>query len=580
MSTWTSAYEGIRDEMPVAQRRGWLTGIVLVAFGLRTYNVAWGLPRYIFNDTRIYFVEAAQNAVGNGNWTLDKFTHPPFYPYLLSVATWVWATVSGDPVAMRGDEAVADRATIALIGRLITVAVAVMLVIATYLLGRRLLGTRTGLWAAAFIAIAPLQVLESHRVNVDTPMMLFAVLSAHQAVIAFQERRKDRLLLSFGLAAFAGATKYSGLFIGTLPLWVTLRWPDSSWRERFRMTVRGGIVSLAVYLLAMSPALLNWETFGHQIYQLFYIGIFEGAPGRDLTGDSWVFAPYLYMTFVGLPFMLGWFIFPAAVAGIVTTAVTDRRALALIAAGALPFYLLQGNAETAVARYYFPLLPFLTITAGAFVAWLRRASPKVGTVVAAAIVLYTSLLAVSQVSRIGGAPQAAIGEKLQRLAIAKRTTGISLRAIDQPKLMIAYPFWSAFIYDSLSPYIRRGPTRHLVYFPRFLRTPGDAIDPAQALRDDRRWIESNGIDVVIVTSRWENLRARKSFYGREEQFYQHLTQGRLGLRLVAHEETTYFTQSWYESVDPTLDTLWTTGIGGYKLFVRDDLVPALSMQLE
>ncbi len=548
---------------------------MLGAFVPRIVRIGWGLPHYIFNDTRIHFVEAAQNAVGAGDWILDRFVHPPFYPYLLSVVTWIWSTLSGNPIAVTGAEAHADSVTIVLIGRIVTVLMSTLLAGATYLLGRRLLGTRVGLWAAAFIALSPLQIIESHRVNVDAPMLLLAVLSAHQAVVALQDRRTDKLILSFALAAFAGATKYTGLFIGTLPLWVALRWPEASWTRRLRLIVAGGTASAITFSLALSPALLNWETFTRHLYQLFYIGIYHGAPGQNLTGDSWVFAPYLYLTFVGLPFVLGWAIYAAGIAGLLILVATNRGALALIAAGALPFFILQGNAETAVARYYFPLMPFLAITAGAFVVWMRNAMPKIGTVVAAVILLYSATLAASQVNRIGGAPQAAIGALLKKLAVAKRTSGISLRAINQPKLVVAYPYWAPSIYDSLLPYIRRSRTRHLVFFPHMLRHPGDAIDPAQALRDDRRWIESSGIDVVVSTSRWENLRPRKSFFPREEQFYQHLVQGRLGLRPVAEEETTYFTQSWYEWADPTLDTVWTAGIGGYKLYVRDDLLPAL-----
>jgi hypothetical protein len=142
-------------------------------------------------------------------------------------------------------------------------------------------------------------------------------------------------------------------------------------------------------------------------------------------------------------------------------------------------------------------------------------------------------------------------------------------------LIVGYPFWAPSIYDAIFPYIRKGLDRELVYIPPELRFPGDAVEPARALREDREWVDKTGVDAIIVTSRWENIRKRKSFMPREEQFYQHLTEGRLGLRLVADERTSYFTESWYEWADPTLDTIWTAGIGGYKLYVRDDLLPAL-----
>lgn len=575
MSTSPHGTVGVTDDLPIIQRRAWLAAILLGAVALRLFRITWGLPHFIFHDTRMHFVEAAHNAVGEGDWILNFFVHPPIYPYLLAITTWIWSAISGDDFATTGGAALASRATIVVIGRVLTVAMSTAMIGATYLLGRRLLGSRVGLWAAAFVALSPLQILESHRVNVDSPMLLAAVLSAHQAVVALQEKRKNKLLLSFALAALAGATKYSGLYAGTLPIWAALRWPDTSWSQRARLIAAGGLASLATFSLAMSPVLLALDEFTRQVYQLFYIGIFHGAPGQNLTGDSWVFAPYLYLTVVGLPVVLGWAIYAASLAGLVTLSLTNRRALALIAAGALPFYILQGNAETTVARYYLPFLPFLAITAAAFVTWLRRTRPQVGTVVAAVVVVYSAILACSQVNRIGSVPQATIGVMLQRLAVAKRSSGITVRAVNQPKLVIAYPSWAPGRYDAIHPYMKSSAHRRLVYLPRTLRSPGEAIDPTDALWEDRRWIESAGIDAIIVTSRWENLRERKSFYPREEQFYQHLSQGRLGLRLVAHEETTHFTQPWYEWADPTLDTVWTAGIGGYKLYVRDDLLPGL-----
>jgi 4-amino-4-deoxy-L-arabinose transferase-like glycosyltransferase len=566
---------GAAAEIPAAQRRGWLTAILGAACALRAFRLDWGLPDFIFNDTRIHFVQAAARATANDDWVLIRFVHPPLFPYVLSVATWIWAAATGTEIHTVGPQAKHDLAAIVMIGRCLTVALAAALVGATYLLGRRLLGSRVGLWAAAFVALSPLQIIESHRINVDTPMLLIAVLSAHQAVVALQERHRGRLLVAFALAALAGGTKYTGLYAGTMPIWVALRWPDVSWAQRLRLTLTGGLVSLATFLIALSPVLLNWAVFVRNLQEVFYIGLFHGAPGQNLVGDSWVYAPYLYLTVVGLPFMVGWAVFLAAVAGLITLAVRRHPALSLIGGAALPFFALQGLAETATARYYLPLLPYLAISAGAFVDWIRRATPVLGNAVAAIIVGYSAILACSQVNRIGGAPQLATGAVLEGLAEAKRSTGISLRAVHQPKLVIAYPYWASSIYDALYPHIAPGRNRHLVYLPSTFRFPGDALDPAEALREDRKWSNQHGIDVVVVTSRWEHLAARKSFQPREEQFYRNLTTGSLGFRQATHEETSYVTRSWYEWADPTLDTIWTAGIGGYKLYVRDDLMPAL-----
>jgi len=560
--------------MPAVPRRLWLAAILLAGAAIRVYRLSWGLPAFVFNDTRIHFTNAAAQAAANGDWILDRFVHPPLYPYLISAITWVWTTLSGTEVQLRGPQGVADLAAITLGARYVTVALAVALIGLVYLVGQRLLGSRAGLWAAAFFAMSPVHVIESHRVNVDTPMLVLAMASAWFAIRAHQERRIRDLWISFALAAAAGATKYTGLFAGTLPIWVALRWPTSI-AGRVRGIATGGAISLVTILLLMSPVALNWSQFVIDLAPLFFIGMFRGAPGQDLQGTSWVFAPYLYLLFVGLPFVLGWPVYLAGLLGIAVLAARDRPALALIAAAILPFFLLQGAAETATPRYYLPFAPYLAIAAGAGVVGARLYSPRLAVAFGAAILCYTTALAVSQVQRIGGAPQAAVGETLANLSHAKQHLGISLRSRRQPKLVIGYPNWSYLQYDSIRPYLRNGPDREHRFFPRELRNPGDAINPREALREDRSWVRANGIDVVVVPSRWENLRPRHSFMPREEQFFEALVGERLGFRQVTHDETTYFTQSWYEWADPALDTIWTAGISGYKLFVRDDLLPAV-----
>ena len=115
--------------------------------------------------------------------------------------------------------------------------------------------------------------------------------------------------------------------------------------------------------------------------------------------------------------------------------------------------------------------------------------------------------------------------------------------------------------------------------PPDYRFDRSAVDDAESLRQNMEWVTRHGVDVVVITSRWENLAARRSFAPREEQFYENLTSGRLGFRQALHEEESYFTRSWYEWADPTLSTIWTAGIGGYKLYVRDGLLPAFEASM-
>ncbi len=561
-------------ELSAGNRRGMLALVVAFALAIRAHRIGWGLPDFIFLDTKVHFVTVAARAAALGDWVLDRFVHPPLYPYLVSIATLAWSALTGNEIHLYGKLARADNATIVLIGRWMTVAIAGLLVAAVYLLGKRLLNARAGLWSAAFFALSPVHVIESHRINVDTPMLLLSILAAHQAVVAVQEHKREHLLASFALAAAAGATKYSGLSAGTLPLWAALTWPGSDWRQRLTLTALGGIVSLVAFTACIAPAFLNWDRFAFESYSTLYFAALTGAPGQDLSSGAWAFSPYVYLALIGLPFLLGWPIFLTSLGGL--AALTRRKAaLAPVLAGTLPYFLVQGAAATALPRYYLPLAPWLAIAAAAFVDFSTTHSRAAGRILGILLLTYTATLAISLTNQIGGSPQRIVGRALDDLETVKRVRSSRLPAGKDRRLVIGYQSPNVFSYDSVKPHVRNRANyklRRVVFFPEEIRHPGAAIASDAALRQDLAWVDKYGIDAILVSSRWENARVRGSFRGREEQLYENIVEGRLHMRELVSVQPSFFTQSWYLWADPSLGTIWTAGIGGYRLFARSDLL--------
>ncbi len=550
--------------MPALARRLCLTAILAIAIAARTYRLAWGLPEFIFNDTRLHFLRATLHITTAGDWALHWFVHPPLYPYAVSLVAVMWSTLTGNEIRMSGPGSVADHAMIVLLGRWLTATLAALLVGALYLLARRLLGTRAALLAALLFALGPLHVLENHRINVDTPMLLLAVLSAHQAAIAVQERRTSALFFSFALAAAAGCAKYTGLYAGTLPLWIALTWPGD-WKSRARLLVSGGVVSAIALALLLSPVLLNWDRFIKNVVELFHLGMYSGAPTQNLEGTSWVYVPYLYVIFVGLPFMLGWPVYLMAIAGLVSLAAGDRKVFSHVAASTVPYFILQGGAETATARYYLPLAPHLTIAAAAAMTSLRKYSVFFGNACIAIVVAYSALLVGSQLSRLDGAPQIAIGQALQNAAAEKGG-----RTAKSQRLMVAYPEWTAHKYDAILPHFQRRNIR-IAFFAQWLRAIDPDPDPYSARVTHVDWLERRRIDAVVLPNRWRAYVLRKREENHETRFYENLINGSLGYEKVADEASRFFTQSLYDWADPALSTTWVAGIEGYELYLRFDL---------
>ncbi len=148
----------------------------------------------------------------------DWYTAYPVLHYLLLAALYgpymVWLHLTGGFHAPTGGypygltDPVTALRTLALIGRVVTLAMAAGTVAAVYLVGRELWGRRAGVLAAVFaMAMAPL-VLYARTTNLDVPTLFWCALAALAAVRALRHGLTVRRALVLGaLAALAVATK-------------------------------------------------------------------------------------------------------------------------------------------------------------------------------------------------------------------------------------------------------------------------------------------------------------------------------------------------------------------------------------
>ncbi|HEU5253484.1 MAG TPA: glycosyltransferase family 39 protein [Solirubrobacterales bacterium] len=165
---------------------------------------------------------------------------PPLY-YALA---WPWTQVAGTGEwGLRSLSAVAGVATIPV----------------AYFLGRELRGARTGLWAAALVAVNPMLLWYSQEARAYALLALFCALSLLFCVRAMQADRDDEGKRDFVLwgvfSALALATHYFAVF----PLLAEILLLA---RRRGRAIWRGlWIVALAAALLA--PLAYHQMSYGH-----------------------------------------------------------------------------------------------------------------------------------------------------------------------------------------------------------------------------------------------------------------------------------------------------------------------------
>src|SRR5438874_2625651 len=76
-------------------------------------------------------------------------------------------------------------------------------IVALARLARRLIGSRGALLAAAVFALAPLQVLEAHRIQPDAPMLFLMLIAAELALAAHARGRRALLLGAYFVAGLS-----------------------------------------------------------------------------------------------------------------------------------------------------------------------------------------------------------------------------------------------------------------------------------------------------------------------------------------------------------------------------------------
>jgi hypothetical protein len=343
--------------MPAAEPRtaAWplaVAAVVLGALALRLWGFRQGLPLVYNADENAHFVAGAIGMFGH-TYNPNYFINPPAYTYLLHVVfalgfggrDGVDAAYAGDP----GDVFAVARALSAVLG---TVAVGLLAWV-----GARMFGRRTGLVAAALLAVAFLPVHYAHFALNDAPTLAPVCLAlAGVAGVFTRGRLGDYALAGAGLG-LACATKYTGGIVLLPLLAATTLGAGQSDQRRITGLVLAGVLALAFFLTANPFALLDFHAFRDGLSAQSAASS-DGGGKLGLTSDSGILY-YLGTTTWGL----GWLPALAALGGAIVLAVRDwRRALVLVPA-ILVFVGFMGSQDRFFARWLLPLYPLLCLLA-------------------------------------------------------------------------------------------------------------------------------------------------------------------------------------------------------------------------
>jgi len=267
----------------------WLA-VLTVAAGVRLPTVTAGLPYLGYVDEG-HVLHHVSYLFVHHTWEPDTYSYPslPFYLVAGAALAWspVYALTHGHPLLDHLSPSppeyydILEPSTLIVLGRLVTLAFSLGIVLLTGLLVRRLAGAAAGLFAAWLAALVPALVMRSSVVNVN-PLVAFFVVAA--LFFADQARtgghpRRDAILAGV-MAGLAGATKYPAALV-CLAVALAVLLAPAPWQERLRRLILAGAASILALLLAMPALALRTQSVLHGLRDM------DSVYGSQEAGSYW-----------------------------------------------------------------------------------------------------------------------------------------------------------------------------------------------------------------------------------------------------------------------------------------------------
>ncbi|WP_261390692.1 glycosyltransferase family 39 protein [Caenibius sp. WL] len=335
-----------------------LLAILALAAALRLHGIAFGLPALNDPDEPLFMMTAfdmLRNRTLNPGWFGHPGTITLYCLALVCLAVGMLGMLTGRFAGAEGfAEAVyADPGIVFLPARLFVMACALVCIVLTYRIGKRLGGERIGLIAAAMLAINAVHIEYSQIIRTDMQASVFMLLGALSALAILRDGRERDYVLAGLWVGLAAATKWPAALIAIAPLCTGFARLRAGQRE-WDLVILFAIAAVATLFLASPYLLLDYP-----------------AVLRDLAGEARTIHPGA--TGGGFLSNLAWYItgplagsfgmagLALAGAGLACAAWRDRR-WALVVLPVILLLLAVLCAQHLVwVRWVVPLLPFLAL---------------------------------------------------------------------------------------------------------------------------------------------------------------------------------------------------------------------------
>ncbi len=335
--------------------------VLAAAVVLRVVGLRAGLPgAALLSADENTVVPKTLAMIHDGTANPHWFLYPSLYLGLLAVTLIVIHPLIDTPHGLgfaSPDAYALDPTPYILTGRVLSLVAGVALVIAVWLLGRRVGGGAVGAMAAALMAVAPMTVAYSHVAVTDMTMTALLTFGLWQLVVAAQDRSRRALLVAAALIGLAASAKYNA-GVAVLPLMGVAWWlAAGAHMRRLAASLRAGGVTFGAFVLGTPFALLDAPHF-----------IRDFARQNRIVADGWLGFEH---TSPGPWYNLREVLWSGTGAGLVALSVIGlglalvRRTRAdwVLAPYALVFFVYVSTWNAHFDRYLLPIVPVLAVLA-------------------------------------------------------------------------------------------------------------------------------------------------------------------------------------------------------------------------
>jgi len=340
-----------------------LAAILAVAFGLRVWGISSGLPQSYVAD-EYDFVHAVLRMMKGGDLNPHSWYHPSLQPYL-ALATYTAVFLLEVPRGRWSHVHQIAEEDMLYWGRFVGVMAGTATVLMTFLLGRRLFGTRVGLLAAALMAVFPAAVQHSQYNKPDPVLALMTTISV-LVILAYLERGGKPHALAAGVViGLSLSAKYNGIVV-IVPFVLAV-----AFRHGRRLLTRsdlylGAAGIVAGFLIGCPFFLSEFHLFLDHVADDIYTYAYAGRAGAEGV-DNWAgHAVYTYRYGAGLWATL------AGLAGLGLVLYRMNAALAVFVSFPILYYGYYSTQRINYRPNLLPVYPFLAVLAAYAVFELLR----------------------------------------------------------------------------------------------------------------------------------------------------------------------------------------------------------------